>query len=84
MENTNRVNRRDVLKVAGCAMVFSPMTSSGAVISRDLGPIYTNNSLLGKGAETAVVRKDVFENPKQLGPLVHDRHGSESSAPGAT
>ena len=54
MNGTNRVNRRDVLRAAGCALVLSPMAADGAEMFRDSEPAYTRNSLLGDGLEVSI------------------------------
>jgi hypothetical protein len=54
MKNTYRVSRRDFLRVAGCAMVVSPLASDSEVMPADAGPVYKNNSLLGKGSEVRI------------------------------
>lgn len=64
MNARNRVNRRDVLRAAGCAMVLSPVTSGGAVISRGPDPIYTRNSLLGKGSEVSIMPSEGWRDKR--------------------
>ena len=58
MKKTNRLNRRDFLEVAGCAIVLSPLASRGAVMPVDPGSVYKNNSLLGKGSEVTITPRE--------------------------
>jgi len=54
MQDDNRVNRRDVLRAAGCAIALSPVMSAGGAIFRGPDPLYTRNSLLGEGSEVGI------------------------------
>ena len=64
MKDTKRVNRRDILRVAGCAMVFSPVTFGGAVISGGSDPTYSRNSLLGKGSEVSITPSEGWRDKR--------------------
>ena len=54
MTTRTGVSRRGFLKIAGCAMVLSPLTSRGALGSQPPGAVFRNNSLLGEGSEVSI------------------------------
>ena len=45
-------------------MVLTPMTSSGTVISGGPDPIYTRNSLLGKGSEVSITPSEGWRDKR--------------------
>jgi hypothetical protein len=54
MSRRDKWNRRDFLKVAGCAASLAPLTSAGALVSDDARSVSRECPLLGKGASVGI------------------------------